>query len=196
MRWPTPCKSPKMSWRNSRRLLLKLVSHSEEGTLLLSAAHLIWVYPTPVMSSSASRMWAFCCSRDCLCAKESLGSLVASGLSLWPRSTKAGTRAVWLSGSTGRQPCAVAPGWALLLPDGGRNIQTGIALLWPWQHFRACTVLGSGDVGLADWLSHVDGQCRCCIFGLCRCILGLVSKTEFVYLAIMEQLVVMIKALR
>lgn len=56
-------------------------------------------------------------------------------------------------------------------------------------------MLGSGDVGLADWLSHVDGQCRCCIFGLCRCILGLVSKTEFVYLAIMEQLVVMIKAL-
>uniref|UniRef100_A0A674HPT2 Plastin-3 n=1 Tax=Taeniopygia guttata TaxID=59729 RepID=A0A674HPT2_TAEGU len=25
MRWPTPCKSPKMSWRNSRRLLLKLI---------------------------------------------------------------------------------------------------------------------------------------------------------------------------
>lgn len=147
------------------------------------------------MSSSASRMWAFCCSHDCLCAKESLGSFVASGLSLWPRSTKAGTRTVWLPGSTGRQPCALAPGWALLLPYGRRTIQTSIALLWPWQHFRAWTVLGFGGVGLADWLSHVHGHCRCCISGLHRCILGLVSKMEFVYLAIMEQLVVMINAL-
>lgn len=186
MRWPTQCKSPKMSWRSSRRLLLKLVSHAEKGTSLLSAAHLNWICHTSVMSSGASRMWAFYCSCDCLCAKESLGSFVASGLSHSPRSTKAGTRAVWLPGSTGRQPCALAPGWALLLPDGRRTVQTGIALLWPWQHFRACTVLGSGGVGLADWLSHVHGQCWCCFTGLCRCILDLVSKTEFVYLAVME----------
>lgn len=190
MRWPTPCKSPKMSWRNSRRLLLKLVSHSEEGTLFLSAAHLNWIYPIPVMSSSASRMWAFCCSCDCLCAKESLGNLVTLD-----KEHKCRDMAVWLSGSTGRQPCTVAPGWALLLPDGRRKIQTGIALLWPRQHFRAGTMLGSGGVGLADWLSPVHGLCRCCISGLCRCTLGLVSKTEFVYLAIMERLVVVIHAL-
>ncbi|PKU33682.1 hypothetical protein llap_16015 [Limosa lapponica baueri] len=28
MRWPTPCKSPKMSWRNSRRPLPKLAWYS------------------------------------------------------------------------------------------------------------------------------------------------------------------------
>lgn len=87
MRWPTPRKSPKMSWRNSRRPLQKLVSHSEEGTTLLSAVHLKWIYPSPV-SSGASRMWAVCCSRDLLHAKESLGSLVASGLSLLAKEHK------------------------------------------------------------------------------------------------------------
>ncbi|OXB79692.1 UNVERIFIED_CONTAM: hypothetical protein H355_011078, partial [Colinus virginianus] len=34
MRWLSPCRSPKMSWRNSRRPLQKLVSGSEEETLL------------------------------------------------------------------------------------------------------------------------------------------------------------------
>lgn len=109
MRWPTPCKSPKMSWRNSRRLLLKLVSHTEEGTLLLSAAHLYWIYPTPVMSSGASRMWAFCWSHECLCAKESLGSF-ASGLSLWPRSTKAGTRQSGCQGALADSPALLLQG--------------------------------------------------------------------------------------
>lgn len=65
----------------------KLVSHSEEGTLLLSAVRLKWIYPTPVISG-ASRMWAACCSRGDPCAKESLGSLFGSGLSLLAKEPK------------------------------------------------------------------------------------------------------------
>lgn len=52
MRWLSPCRSPKMSWRNSRRPLPKLVSGSEEGTLPLSAVCLQWVSPTPGSSNA------------------------------------------------------------------------------------------------------------------------------------------------
>lgn len=64
-----------------------MVSHIEEGTLLLAAVHLKWIYPTP-LSSGASRTWAVSCSCDVLHAKESLGSLVASGMSLLAKEQK------------------------------------------------------------------------------------------------------------
>lgn len=189
MRWPTQCRSPKMSWKNSRRLLLKLVSHTLGGghsaplccTFELDLSHCcdeqqcqqdVDILLLSWLSLCQGVPWQLCCFWLVTLAKEHRG-----------RDT--GSLAI---GSAGRQPCALR--WAVLLPDGRRNPQTGIALLWPWQHFRACTVLGSGGVGLADWLSHVHGQCRCCISGLHRCILKLVSKSTFVYLAIMQRLVV------
>lgn len=41
--------------------------------------------------------------------------------------------AAGLSMSTGTEPCPVAAGWALLVPDGRRYIQAGIAVLQPRQ---------------------------------------------------------------
>lgn len=75
----------------------------------------------------------------------SLGSLVASGFSLLVKELK-GRDMSSLAVSAGRQPCPVAPGWVLLDPESRRNIQAGIALLWPRHPFRAFTVLGSDDV--------------------------------------------------
>lgn len=156
MRWPTPCKSPKMSWRNSRRPLPKLVSHSEEGTLLLPAVRLKRISPTPA-SSGASRTWAVCCSRDLLHAKKSLGSLVASGLSLLAREHKGRDGEPWQTAL----PCCSRVGF--VVPGGRRNIQTGIALFWPGQHFRACRVLGSDDGGFGSLaeLCYISGLCGC-----------------------------------
>lgn len=149
MRWPTPCKSPKMSWRNSRRPLPKLVSHSEEGTLLLPAVRLKRISPTPA-SSGANRTWAVCCSRDLLRAKESLGSLVASGLSLLAKEHKGRDVGSLAAGEPWQTalPCCSRVGF--VVPGGRRNIQTGIALLRPRQHFRACGVLGSDDGGFGS----------------------------------------------
>lgn len=153
--------------------------------LLLSPAHLNWIYPTAVISSSASRMWAFvllswlslcqgvpwqlCCFWLVTLAKEHKGRDTGS----------VAIREHWQTAlcSCSRVGC-VASWWQKKYPN-----RYGIAVAW--QHLRACTVLVSGGVGLADWLSHVHGQCRCCVSGLCRCILELVSRTKFVYLAIM-----------